>query len=496
MTRRSFFHPNIAAFAVLLLSLFLFPSCAGIDGTLVEERIVIYHFNDVHGKIDNFAKVADIIGNERKSGAEVYVFSAGDNFTGNPVIDQYDPPGEPILQILNRLGIHLMCVGNHEFDYGFDSLRKFAAKATFPLLSANIIVPEGSFPQLLPYTVLRTRRGTRLAVFGIIEVDPGSGIPACHPDKVRGLRFENPLGKAMEFRKLRRKNHVLIGLTHIGADQDEQLAQRMPELDLIIGGHSHTRIDPAEMVNGVLIAQAGSDVRHLGRIELRLHNGRLVEKKGELIDVRAHKGEVAEIREMTEGFNRNPAFARVFAEAAVEIRGKDALGSLMTDAIRHVHRLDIAFQNNGGIRMGKLPRSITFKDVYTLDPFNNQVVVMEMTPAEIRGLIRGSLGKGGRIDLQVSGMSYLVRMDDRNGVSEIRLTGSDGNPLPENRSYRVGVSSYVASSYKFERSDPGRALGATTAQALIQYLESNPDLSVYQNIQRAFRDPPEEKELD
>ena len=113
-------------------------------------------------------------------------------------------------------------------------------------------------------------------------------------------------------------------------------------------------------------------------------------------------------------FNQNPAFARVIAEAPFEISGKDALGSLMTDAMRQAHGLDIAFQNNGGIRLNRLPRSITLKDVYTLDPFGNQVVEIAMTAAEIRGLIRRSFEKGNEIDLQVSGITYVVRTDGAN----------------------------------------------------------------------------------
>ena len=58
---------------------------------------------------------------------------AGDNFTGDPVIDQYEPPGEPMLELLNRLGLDLLCPGNHEFDYGLENLRKFAARARFPI---------------------------------------------------------------------------------------------------------------------------------------------------------------------------------------------------------------------------------------------------------------------------------------------------------------------------------------------------------------------------
>ena len=88
--------------------------------------------------------MAAIIDAERKSGADVFYFCAGDNFTGNPVIDQYDPPGEPMLELLNRLGLDLLCPGNHEFDYGLENLQKFAARARFPMVSANIEAPPGS----------------------------------------------------------------------------------------------------------------------------------------------------------------------------------------------------------------------------------------------------------------------------------------------------------------------------------------------------------------
>ena len=476
-----------------LLGVLVLASCASVPTAPVPSappaagtRIVIFHSNDIHGKIDNFAKVAAIIDAERRSGAEVLYFCAGDNFTGNPVIDQYVPPGEPMLELLNRLGLDLLCPGNHEFDYGLDNLEKFAARARFPFVSANIEAPAGTFPQLRPSVLLKSKSGIRLAVFGLIQIEAGNGLPSTHPDRVKGLRFSEPLAKAMEMKKLRAGSDVLIGLTHIGYDQDLLLAAQMPELDAIIGGHSHTRVDPAEMVNGVLVAQAGSDNKYLGRVELLVRNGRVVEKKGALIDLKGPLAEAADVKEMIARFNQNPAFSRVIAEAPQEIAGKDALGSLMTDAMRRENGLDIAFQNGGGIRLSQLPRMITLKDIYTLDPFGNQVVQLALSTTEIRGLIAASVAKGGDIDLQVSGMSYVVRTAGDGRVREILLRDVQGAPLAEDKTYQVGVSSYVASSYRFDHRDPGRALGSTTAEALIRFLESRPDLSIYPGIQRAF----------
>lgn len=490
MSARAFIRPGSFLLAAALAAGLACASCASVPAAPAETRIVIFHSNDIHGKIDNFAKVAAIIAREKQGSADVYYFCAGDNFTGNPIIDQYEPPGEPMLELLNRLGLDLLCPGNHEFDIGLENLRKFAARARFPLVSANVQAPAGVLPQLRRSVVLRTRDGVRIAVFGLLQVEAGNGLPSTHPDKVRGFTFSEPLAKALEMKGLRRGNQVFLALTHIGYEDDLKLAAQMPELDAIIGGHSHTRVEPAEMVNGVLVAQAGSDNRFLGRVELLVRGGRVVEKKGALIDLSGKLAEDPEVKAMIVRFNQNPAFARVIIEAPFVIEGKDALGCLMTDAICRSHGLDIAFENNGGIRSNRLPEKITLKDIYTLDPFGNQVVEIAMNAEEIRSLVRASFAKGGDIDLQVSGLSYTVRTGADRVIREILLRGPDGRPLPEDRTFKVGVSSYIASSYNFSHKDPGRGLGSTTAEALIHFLESRPDLSVYRGIQRAFQDPP------
>lgn len=471
-----------------VVGVILLESCAGLPHRPAESRIIIFHSNDIHGKIDNFAKVAAILDAERKGPADVFYVSAGDNFTGDPAIDRYDPPGEPMFKLLGRLGLAVMAVGNHEFDYGLGVLRKFAAR--FPTVSANIEAPPGVFPELRPWVVLKAKSGIKIVIFGLIQLEPGSGMPAAHPEKIKELRFSDPLAKALELKNLRGLGQVLIGLTHLGHEQDRRLAEEMPELDVIIGGHGHTRIDPAVMVNGVLVAQAGSDNLFLGRLDLLVRDGRVVEKTGRLIDLSQVRDEDETVKAMIAEFRRNPAMARVLAEAPVEIRGKDALGSLMADAIRQAHGLDIAFQNNGGVRLNRLPRAITVQDVYSLEPFGNQIIEIIMTPAEIRGLLKTASEKRQGIDLQVSGMTYIVRADPGGQIQEIRLSNPDGSPLAEDRTYKVGLSSYVASFYDFAHQDPGRSLQTTTADDLIQYLQSGVDLGVYRDARRAFWDGP------
>ena len=470
----------------LPLAAFLFAvliTAASASSAATELHIVIFHCNDVHGKIDNFAKIAAILDAEKKTGADVFFFSAGDNFTGDPVIDQYDPPGEPIVELLDRLHLDLLTLGNHEFDYGLEAVRRLTAR--FPTISANIEPEPGILPRLKPWTVLTAKSGIKLVVFGLIQIESGSGLPSTHPDKVKGLRFSEPLAKALELKKLRAQGQVFIGLTHIGHDQDLLLAKEMPELDVIIGGHSHTRVEKPEIVNGVLVTQAGGDDQMLGRIDLRLVDGRITEKQSRLIELGTVKEEDQTIKALIAKYHENPALARVIAKAPLEISGKNALGSLMTDAICKVHGLDIAFENNGGIRLNRLPQTITLHDAYSLDPFGNQVVRFDMTPAEIRSLIRYSCEKRREIDLQVAGISYLVREDGAQQIRDIELLLPDGSSLAEDRTYKVGLSSYIASSYRFDHKDPGRSLQATTVEALIRYLESGVDLGIYRDVRRA-----------
>ena len=113
-----------------------------------------------------------------------------------------------------------------------------------------------------------------------------------------------------------------------------------------------------------------------------------------------------------------------------------------------------------------------------------------MAADEIRGLIRASFEKNNGLDLQVSGLAYVVRTGSDGRIREIVLRAPDGSPLPEGRTFQVGLSSYVASSYNFAHKDPGRSLGSTTAEALIRFLEGRPDLSAYRGIRRAFQEPP------
>lgn len=453
-----------------------------------ETKIVIFHINDVHSHIDNFAKIAKLIDDERKINPDVFFMNAGDNFTGSPIVDHYVPKGEPILELMNRLKCDVQVIGNHDFDYGQTILKSFVKRANFPIICANVKVYGGDISQPEPYVILKTKNGLKIAILGLIQIDEDTQIPSTLPKNIEGLVFPNGIEVAKGFRYLKKRSNIFIALSHLGYEDDEILTKEMPELDIIIGGHSHTIIENPKNTNGVLITQAGAYGEYLGKIVITLKNGQIIKKRGELIDLNSFKKENPEIKALIAKYNDNPELNRVLTRLTKPIVGNSELGSLMTDAVRNILGFDIVFQNSGGIRMDKLEGEVTIKDVYTLFPFDNEVVQFKMTPAEIRTLIKFDYERYKYTDLMVSGIKYIVKHTITNEVKAIELINEKGEFLDESKTYNVGLNSYVSSVYKFSHKDPGRSLKTGVADAIIQYLKQKRDLTIYSGIQRTFEE--------
>jgi 2',3'-cyclic-nucleotide 2'-phosphodiesterase (5'-nucleotidase family) len=449
-------------------------------------EVIILHVNDMHAKIDNLPKLAYLADSLRKIHLFVFLVSAGDNFTGNPVVDMIADKGYPMIDLMNRCGFNVSAIGNHEFDLGQEKLNKRFEQAEFPFICSNFDAVGTLLKQPKPYLVLEAGKKTHIAVLGIIELND-KGIPDTHPSKVEGIKFYNGIAKAREYKWLKKKYGILIGLTHLGVETDVKLADSMPEFDEIIGGHSHTLLEKPLMENGVMIVQAGSNLKYIGKTTLLIENGRVTGRSDEVIPISAlHKADSALV-ELCGKYNRNEEFGKVAGIAETPLDGYDALGSLMTDALTHQLKVDVAFQNRGGIRVSSLPQGpITIKDIYQLDPFGNLVVTFRMKAAEIRSLISYAYNLEKGIDLQVSGMRYTVTTDGQGHCLGVDLTDTSGKPLDPSRDFTVAMNSYIAASYRFDHSDPGTTGSVTTAEILIQYLKEVKKVN-YTGEQRAIQ---------
>ena len=244
--------------------------------------LTIFHTNDFHNKLtpQNARWLKQRI--ESEPGARL-MLDAGDAVASGNIT--FNPSGESIYELMNEVGYDAMTVGNREFHF---SKMGFTAKtkgANFPILCANVRVQanpsenEGTEHDGLPvkpFRVFDLLDIGKIAVFGVTVPMITERMMS---RKVSAYVFDPPKEIAyLTARYLRHEEEpiFLVALTHIGFSRDTELAAAVPEIDLIIGGHSHTALPHGERVGETLIVQAGAFAKSLGVVRLSLDDsGRL-----------------------------------------------------------------------------------------------------------------------------------------------------------------------------------------------------------------------------
>jgi len=292
MERRDFLQKSVAgtAFAALGgLSLQGFSA-----GT---KHVTILHTNDVHSYIDPFpathpknankggvARRAAIIDGIRKENPNVLLLDAGDIFQGTPYFNYYG--GELEIKLMSMMGYDLATLGNHDFDNGIEGFYKQLPNATFGFVSANYDFSNTILDGLVkPYRIFN-KNGVRIGVFGLgIEL---AGL--VDPRNYKETKYLDPMEITQDIvRKLKveEKCDLVICLSHIGYEyknepqkiSDIRLASQTKDIDLIIGGHTHTFLDKPTVVKNsegkdVLVNQTGCYGINLGRIDFYLESGK------------------------------------------------------------------------------------------------------------------------------------------------------------------------------------------------------------------------------
>ncbi len=440
-----------------------------------ETVIAILSVNDMHASIDQFPKFATMVDSLRGVYPDMLLFSAGDNRTGNPVNDQYDPVNYPMIELMNRTGFDLCTVGNHEWDGDIFNFQNDIARAKFPFLCANVFIPKTVNLDIKPFVTMN-HQGVKMAVVGLIEVRH-DGIPGAHPDKLKEVSFKRPEAVLPDYKYLRNENDVVILLSHCGLEDDMELAQANPWLDAIIGGHTHTLVENPSETNGVLITQSGSHLKYATLVKLRVKDHKVIGKEAIVLDVNKVRKEKLEIKQLVNEFNDAPALNEPIAIAKTKFETPEELGCLITDALREISGADFAFQNTGGVRVNYLKKGpITVKDVYSIDPFNNEVVVYQMTGAQVKKYILNTYRKNGGYPSYVSGMTY--RVSDDGSTVWINDANFSTRSL-----YRVAMNSYMASTVTIESEDDGRSTFMTSEEMMIEFLRKHKEVD-YQGVVR------------
>ena len=394
-----------------------------------QAEIRILHINDFHA----FAEPYKPLGSDELSGGISYLatkanelrkeqpsllLSAGDMIQGDNWANLFQ--GESVIKWMNEMRFDAMVVGNHEFDFGQEVLKKRISEARFPILGANVVGLRSLKP-----CIIKELHGAKIAIIGVTTEDTPI---STHPKNITGLKFLSPADTVEKYvKELRGQSDILIVLSHIGYSVDRILAEKVKGVDVIVGGHSHTRINDPVRVGDTIIVQTWEHGKALGVLDLTIEGGEIVRFKGRLEEIKPEKGkEDRATASLVEKYKKrvDAALDEEIGTAEVNLDGENVrrretnLGNLISDVMRSVSGADVTLINGGGTRASIKKGVIRVKDIYSVLPFDNYIVAIKLTGKEIREALEhgvsGVEDGEGRFP-QVSGMTFKYSPSEKRG---------------------------------------------------------------------------------
>ncbi len=423
------------------------------------KTITIIHTNDTHSRVTDgigFGKIAAMVKEQKAKNPNTLVLDAGDTFHGQTIATLVK--GESIVRIMNAIGYDAMTPGNHDFNYGYERLVELTKMAAFPVLSANVKQADNR-PLLTPY-IIKEVDGVKVGIFGLSTPETTF---KTHPKNVEGLTFADPVTVAKDMvAELKDKVDVIVALAHIGLDAtsdvtSEEIAIAVPEIDLIIDGHSHTVLTEGKTVGSTLIASTGEYNANVGVVELTFTDDKLTTKQAKLMSKDAmasapDEAVAAAIKTITD--EQKPILEQVIGSTPVKLegarevvrKGESNLGNLITDAMVSITGADVALTNGGGIRASIELGEVTKGEVITVLPFGNYIVTKKIKGADIKAALElGTKGYPGLVGgfPHVSGMTYTIDMT-RPAGDHIASVMVDGQPLVMDQEYILATNDFMA----------------------------------------------------
>ncbi|MEP6745075.1 MAG: 5'-nucleotidase C-terminal domain-containing protein, partial [Gemmatimonadota bacterium] len=418
----------------------------------------------------------------------VIKLDAGDEFQGT--LGSNITFGRPVVDAFNRIGIQAAATGNHDYDWGVDSLQRRVAESRYAWLAANVVdSATGRRPDWLKRWTMLTAGPRKVAVIGYAHpATPSMTFRAA----VAGLRFipgPAPIQAAIAEARAEHPDFVVL-VAHFGGDCKETCTGELFALidslgtgavDAVIGGHTHWTVRGTSR-SGIPVLQGGSSGRAIARIDLvRTVVGAREARTGldtawadRILPDRGVDSMLARYRPAVDSLAR-----RRVAEIALPLarRGNDyPLGRLIADAFRNALRTDLALTNNGGIRRDLPAGVLDYGTAYELMPFGNRLVKVTLPGSAVKALLENILADGSP-DAHLSGA--VVRWDSTAArgrrVKEVRLP--DGRRLDDKRQYTLAVPDFLAQggeTYGILTRYPQDPIGLLDLDAFLSYLRRMP----------------------
>ena len=403
--------------------------------------------DDIGGIARRAALVKEIRSELRAKGIPVWLVDAGDFSDGTPFSLEYR--GEADVAAMNAASYNFAALGNHDFNYPLAQTMKLIRRARYPILCANATIKATGEPLAQPYRVEQAGP-VRIGIFGLVTTET-----AAYPAAREGVIIADAVKTAAKVvAQLRPRTDIIFLISHCGEEMDKRIASAVPGIDVIVGGHSHSRLPSGEFVwrsgdliadavNGTVILQAHQWGGELGRCDLLFKKDpagawHVDRYRARLIPITAAIQPDAGVAAVVDQY-LNPIasrYAEVIGEAAGDFisRCDDwAEYNLVADAIRETFGTEIELENIGGIRSPLVKGKITRGDLVALDPFNNTVVTFRITGLKLKRILT-------KYTPAVSGVRYRVE----NG--ELLDVLVNGKPLQDNRRYTGATNSFFAGS--------------------------------------------------
>ncbi|MDE0057624.1 MAG: 5'-nucleotidase C-terminal domain-containing protein [Defluviicoccus sp.] len=409
------------------------------------------------------ARIAAVVAEERARaearGGHAIVTFGGDMIS--PSLMSGIDKGAHMVALADAIGFDIGVVGNHEFDFGTDVLRRRLSESRMTWLAGNVRYKGERFPGA-PATAMLEKDGFRLGVLGLVTADtpeiskPGEDVTFA-PVVETGVALAKGLKRAGA--------DLVVALTHDEVARDMELLGRSREIDILLGGHDHLLL--ARYDGRQAVMKAGSQGNHVAVLDLEIErrknragaqiaawtpSWRLRSTAGLAGDA-AVAARVAGYRDRLDrdlgaviGETRTTLDTRRVAVRA----GETAFGNFVADAMRRATGSDIALLNGGGVRGDTVypaGTAITRKLVLTELPFGNRTVKLRLTGAQLKAALESGVSQveraAGRFP-QVSGIAFAFDLR-RPAGARIARVAVGGEPLDPRRSYTLATVDFLAS---------------------------------------------------
>ena len=480
--------------------------------------VTILHTNDFHmyllgstnattkKPIGGSARIYTLVQQERAYNPNTLLVDAGDIIGGGPPIGAFFY-GKDVIEVYNAMGYDIATTGNHEFDWGYAKFKEITAPANYKYINANIVDSNTNSTILPPYSI----KSFGFVDIGFIGVDTTDLPVLVNPTGIEGLTVLDPTATINNYAtSLKDKVEYTVVLSHLGYDVDKTVAAKISNVNLIIGGHSHTVRTEPYVVNGIPIVQTGNYGNNVGKEVVEFvatpTGAKIVGFRYNLIPITDSLPEDPTIKAIIDPYNTEVQgkMKVVIGEALVALDGERAnvrsketnLGDFIADWMRAVSNTDIAITNGGGIRASIPKGPITVGSVYTALPFDNLLVKLELTGKQITAALENGFSMvetaQGRFP-QISGIIVKVNLKNapNSRVVEVLV---NGEPINSDKVYTVVTNDFMAAggdgyaSFKEAKSSKW-VTGNWMRDDLVEYIKAHPEVNVTVDGRITFVNP-------